>query len=335
MPATLIIAEAGVNHNGDLQIAKCMVDAAVDAGANIIKFQTFDAKKLVVKSLGLAGYQTSNLPTPQSQYEMLKKLEMSREMHFEIKNYCNYKKIEFCSTAFDIQSVDLLNELNVQRYKIPSGEITNYPLLEKIGGLSKKIIMSTGMANEDEILAALNVLTNSGANLKDITLLHCTSEYPAPMDSINLKAMNSIGKKFNTAVGYSDHSVGIEVSIAAVALGATVIEKHFTLDRKMIGPDHKASIEPIELKKLVDSIRNVEVSLGSEKKEPSKIELNNIRLTRKSIVANKIISKGEPFTYENITTKRAGGGGISPMMIVSVIGRFAPRNFDLDELIEL
>lgn len=330
----LVIAEAGVNHNGDLEIARNMIDAAVSAGADVIKFQTFRADHLVVEDLRLATYQKIQMNGIESQYEMLKKLEMSRDMHLKLADYCYKRKIEFCSTPFDLACVDLLLDLGIERFKIPSGEITNLPLLRKIGGLGKKIIMSTGMAEEYEVSEALGILKAAGAKLEDITVLHCTTEYPAPFDSINLRAMTTIHNKFGVAVGYSDHSEGIEVAIAAAALGASVIEKHFTLDRSMSGPDHMASIEPRELGVMIQAIRNIEIALGNGIKTPDRVEKKNLNLVRRSIVARRTILEGEVFSMENIALKRAGNG-ISPMLLDKVLGNKALRNFDKNEVIEL
>ncbi|MBE8400931.1 N-acetylneuraminate synthase [Leptospira borgpetersenii] len=332
---TLIIAEAGVNHNGDIELARKLIDAAANAGADIVKFQTFEAKRLVTKSAKKADYQnvmTNNIA--ESQYEMLKKLELSKEDHEKLIQHCKKNRIEFLSTAFDLQSLVFLEQLNLSRYKIPSGEITNLPYLQKIGSLSKPIILSTGMSTLGEIESALLVLEKMGMNRNEITVLHCNTEYPTPYSDVNLSAMKSIADAFKVKVGYSDHTSGIEVSVAAVALGASVIEKHFTLNRSLPGPDHKASLEPNELKTMVQSIRNVELSLGDGIKKPSSSEFKNISIARKSIVAAYSIKTGEMFTRENLTVKRPGNG-ISPMRLDEVIGLKAKRDFSEDELIDL
>lgn len=331
---TLIIAEAGVNHNGDMNIAEKLINVAFDAGVDIVKFQTFNATELASNFAKKADYQISNMQEGGTQVSMLKKLELSVQDHFRLIEICKKKNIQFLSTAFDLKSIDLLIELGLSLWKIPSGEITNYPYLKKIGELNQKIILSTGMANLGEIESALNVLINSGSSLENITILHCTTEYPAPFHEVNLYAMETLKSAFRTKVGYSDHTVGIEVAIAAVALGATVIEKHFTLDKNLPGPDHKASLEPNELKMMVSSIRNIETSMGDGIKKPSSSERKNIPIARKSIVAIRRISKGEIFSESNITAKRPGDG-LSPMNWDMVIGKQAKRDFQVDELIEL
>ncbi|EKR16983.1 N-acetylneuraminate synthase [Leptospira interrogans] len=331
---TLIIAEAGVNHNGDMNIAEKLINVAFDAGVDIVKFQTFHATELASNFAKKADYQISNMQEGGTQVSMLKKLELSVQDHFRLIEICKKKNIQFLSTAFDLKSIDLLIELGLSLWKIPSGEITNYPYLKKIGELNQKIILSTGMANLGEIESALNVLINSGSSLENITILHCTTEYPAPFHEVNLYAMETLKSAFRTKVGYSDHTVGIEVAIAAVALGATVIEKHFTLDKNLPGPDHKASLEPNELKTMVSSIRNIEKSMGDGIKKPSSSERKNIPIARKSIVAIRNILKGEIFSESNITTKRPGDG-LSPMNWDIVIGKQARRDFQIDELIEL
>ncbi|UOG29261.1 N-acetylneuraminate synthase [Leptospira noguchii] len=332
---TLIIAEAGVNHNGDLELARKLIDVAANAGADIVKFQTFEAERLVTKSAKKADYQNSATDnTAESQYEMLKKLELSKENHEKLIQHCKQTGIEFLSTAFDLQSLAFLEQLNLSRYKIPSGEITNLPYLQKIGSSGKPIILSTGMSTLGEIESALLVLETTGAKRDQITVLHCNTEYPTPYSDVNLSAMKSIADAFKIKVGYSDHTSGIEVSVAAVALGASVIEKHFTLNRSLPGPDHKASLEPNELKGMVRSIRNVELSLGDGIKKPSSSEFKNISIARKSIVAASSIKAGEIFTRENLTTKRPGDG-ISPMRLNEVIGLKAKRDFFEDELIDL
>lgn len=331
----LIIAEAGVNHNGSLEIAKRLVDEASSAGVDIIKFQTFKAEKLVSKAAKQAEYQKKNIGKgEETQYAMLKKLELSNEQHEELIAYCKSKNIRFFSTAFDMDSIDYLHSLNLGLWKIPSGEITNYPYLKKIASYKESVILSTGMCELTDIENAINVLVGNGVSKNMITVLHCNTEYPTPMKDVNLKAMLEIKKKFGVKVGYSDHTEGIEVPIAAVALGATVIEKHFTLKKNMEGPDHKASLEPSELKAMVKSIRNVEQALGTGHKTISESERKNIEIARKSIVAAKDIKEGEIFTADNITVKRPGNG-ISPMEWENVIGKVAKRNFQEEELIEL
>jgi N,N'-diacetyllegionaminate synthase len=333
---TLIIAEAGVNHNGTIELAKQLIEAAANAGADFVKFQTFKAGTLVSKSAKKAEYQQNNLNDgDDSQYAMLKKLELSEAMHLELITHCEKCGIQFLSTGFDKESIDFLDSLNIPFYKIPSGEITNKPYLQHIARKKRPVVMSTGMANMEEIKAALAVLTENGVPKNQITVLHCNTEYPTPMEDVNLKAMEHIRNELGVKVGYSDHTVGIEVPIAAVAIGATVIEKHFTLDRNLSGPDHKASMEPNELKAMVSAIRNIEKAIsGSGIKEPSRSEIKNIEIARKSILAAKTIIKGEPFTEENLTVKRPGNG-ISPMQWNEVIGQKAKRDFYEDELIEL
>ncbi len=335
MQKTIIIAEAGVNHNGAIELAKQLIDAAVSAGVDYVKFQTFNAAKLVTKHAKKAEYQQKNIGIEDdSQYRMLKKLELSVEHHYELIAYCKQKNIQFLSTAFDMESIEFLSSLHPDLWKIPSGEITNYPYLKRVAEENKPVILSTGMSTIDDIQAAINVLVKYGVNKQQITVLHCNTQYPTPMEDVNLLAMQTIAKEIGVKIGYSDHTLGIEVPIAAVALGATVIEKHFTLDRNMEGPDHKASLEPQELKTMVDTIRNVEKALGSSEKIVSASESENINIARKSIVATKFIAKGEIFTEENLTVKRPGSG-ISPMKWEEVIGEVAVRNFEEDELIEL
>jgi N,N'-diacetyllegionaminate synthase len=331
---TLIIAEAGVNHNGSIELAKGLIDAAVDAGVDVVKFQTFKAENLVSKSAKKAAYQTANTGNNDSQYAMLKQLELTKEAHIELMAYCVSKNIEFWSTAFDTDSILLLQQLGITKWKIPSGEITNLPFLEKIGALKQEIIMSTGMCKLTEIEDAIQVLTQAGTLKEAITILHCNTEYPTPMQDVNLRAMQTIKEHFNVTVGYSDHTDGIEVPIAAVALGAQVIEKHFTLDKSMQGPDHKASLNPQELNVMVAAIRNIEVALGSSTKAPSPSEEKNISIARKSIVASKNIKIGETFSEDNLTTKRPGDG-LSPMTWYDVIGKQAGKDFDQDEKITL
>ncbi len=328
---TLIIAEAGVNHNGSLQMAKKLVDAAKDCGADIVKFQTAKLDSLVSKSANMADYQKKNTGVEESQKDMLSKLLLSFEDFVELARYCKEVGIQFLSTPFDIESIRFLNDMQ-DIWKVPSGEITNYPYLVEIGKTKKKVILSTGMAEIDEIQAAIDVLNENGAN--DITILHCTTEYPAPIKDVNLNVMQTMRETFGYPVGYSDHTQGIEVDLAAVALGATVIEKHFTIDRNLPGPDHKASLEPDELKAMVAGIRKIELALGSKEKRPSEVELKNRLVARKSIVAKIVIKAGEELTEDNITTKRPGSG-INPMQWNEVIGTKAIRDFEEDELIEL
>lgn len=335
MNKVLIIAEAGVNHNGSLEIAKLLIDKAAEAGVDYIKFQTFKSEKLVAKSAKQAEYQQRNLgKSDDNQLSMLKKLELSENDHKELIEYCNKKGVKFFSTAFDLSTIDLLKSFNIGFWKIPSGEITNYPYLKKIASFHEPIILSTGMCELSDIETALNVLIEGGANKDNITVLHCNTEYPTPFADVNLKAMLEIGNKFGVKIGYSDHTKGIEVPIAAVALGATVIEKHFTLDKNMKGPDHKASLEPDELKAMVSAIRNIEQALGNGHKEISSSERKNIEVARKSIVAACNIKKGERLTEDNLTVKRPGTG-ISPMRWNEVVGTIAVRDFEEEEMIEL
>lgn len=330
----LVIAEAGVNHNGDLQLAKDLVDAAADAGADLVKFQTFKADSLLTGSAPKADYQVRNAGSDESQYQMIKRLELSESMHEELIAYCSEKGIGFLSTGFDISSIDYLHGLGITIFKVPSGEITNLPYLRHIGSLNGRVLISTGMSCLGEIEQALNAVEISGTPRDNITVLHCTTEYPTPMEDVNLRAMVNIGKAFGVSVGYSDHTPGIEVPIAAVALGATVIEKHFTLDRNLPGPDHQASLEPDELKAMVQGIRNIETAMGDGIKRPSPAEIKNKPIARKSLVAARPIQSGERFSEDNLVTKRPGTG-ISPMRWDEVIGRKAPRDFSEDELIEL
>ncbi len=333
MKKIFIIAEAGVNHNGSLDLAKKMIDAAVEAGADAVKFQTFKAEKVISKYAPKAEYQKKTTTADESQLEMVKKLELDAAAHRTLIDYCKKKNIQFLSTPFDLESIDLLNGLGLDIFKIPSGEITNLPYLRKIGALKKEIILSTGMADLREIENALDVFIGAGTKLKDIIVLHCNTEYPTPVEDVNLNAMLTIKATFpGIQVGYSDHTIGIEISIAAVAIGATVIEKHFTLDKNMEGPDHKASLEPDELKIMVHSIRNIEKALGSCIKKPSPSELKNKPIARKSIVAVRKIRKGEPFTEENLTVKRPGTG-VNPMQWDEVIGQRASKDYQPDELI--
>lgn len=327
-----IIAEAGVNHNGSLDNAKKLVLAAKNAGVDAVKFQTFNTDNLVTKTAVKAEYQVNNTGNNDSQYEMLKKLELSQQDYRELRELCDELDIEFMSTPFDIESIEQLENLNVNRFKLPSGEITNYPYLVRLAKTNKPIIMSSGMATVEDIEATITVLKENG--VKDLSLLHCTTEYPAPFQEVNLKAMEYLRNKFGLRIGYSDHTKGIEVPIAAVAMGAEIIEKHFTLDKNMEGPDHKASLEPNELLAMVKAIRNVELAIGDGEKKPSKSEIKNKTVARKSIVAKKRILQGEIFAEDNLTTKRPGTG-ISPMLWNEVIGQIASKTFEVDELITL
>ena len=330
---TLIIAEAGVNHNGDIALAKKLIDAAAEAGVDYVKFQTFNSKKLVSKFAQKADYQIENTKnSSDSQLQMLQKLELSKEIHFELLDYCAQKSIKFLSTGFDLDSLDFLNELGIERFKVPSGEITNLPYLRKIASFQKPVIISTGMADIGEVGGALNIVLEGGIPKKDITILHCNTEYPTPMRDVNLTAMNTIGQTFSVSVGYSDHTLGIEVPVAAVAMGAEVIEKHFTLNKTMKGPDHRASLEPLELKAMVTAIRNIEEALGNGRKLPSESEQKNKPIARKSIMASASIKKGEIFTIKNITVKRPGTG-ISPMKWDEIIGSAAKKDYTEDEMI--
>lgn len=332
MSKVFVIAEAGVNHNGDIENAKKMIDIAVQAGADAVKFQTFKAEKLVCKTAEKAEYQKITTSAEENQFDMLKKLELTESMHEKLSEYCLQKGIQFLSTPFDVESIEYLDRLGISIMKIPSGEITNYPYLKKIGHTKKKVIISTGMSELEEVEAAVKVLRDNGS--EDITVLHCNTEYPTPFLDVNLRAMITLKNKLGLDVGYSDHTPGIEVSIAAVALGATVIEKHFTLDKNMEGPDHKASLEPEELIVMVQAIRNVENALGTGIKSPSSSEKKNITIARKSIVAKRKIVKGELFSEDNLTTKRPGNG-ISPMRWNDIIGTYANRDYNIDELIEV
>ena len=332
MTKTFIIAEAGVNHNGSIDVAKKMIEEAARFGADAIKFQSFKAEKIVSKYADKAEYQKQTTDSKESQYEMIKKLELNVKAHKELMNFAVNKGIMFLSSPFDLESIDLLVELGLKIIKIPSGEIVNLPYLEKIGKLNKKVILSTGMSDLGEIEDALDVLISSGTDKENITVLQCNTEYPTPFEDVNLLAMITIKNAFNVNVGFSDHTLGIEVPIAAVAMGAQVIEKHFTLDRNMEGPDHKASLEPNEFAAMIKAIRNVEKALGSGIKKPSPSESKNIHIARKSIVAIKPIKKGEIFTEENIGIKRPGNG-ISPMRWNEIIGKKAIKNFKIDEMI--
>lgn len=335
MSKVLIIAEAGVNHNGSLQIAKQLVDKAVETGVDIIKFQTFKSDKLVSKAARQAEYQQRNIGNgDEGQLAMLKKLELSVEEHYDLMEYCKARDIRFLSTAFDMESIDFLHTLNMGLWKIPSGEITNYPYLKKIASFHEPIILSTGMCELSDIAAALKVLWDEGVRKEQISILHCNTEYPTPYKDVNLRAMLEIGEKFGVKIGYSDHTQGIEVPIAAVALGATVIEKHFTLDKTMEGPDHKASLEPEELKAMVSAIRHIEQALGTGHKTISESERKNIEIARKSIVAANPIKKGEILTEEKLTVKRPGTG-ISPMRWNDVLGTVATRDYSEEDMIVL
>lgn len=329
-----IIAEAGVNHNGSVKIAKRMVDTARECGADAVKFQTFRADRLLTRFAPKAEYQKKTTVKAESQFAMIKKLELPLDAYKELMDYCRKQKIVFLSTPFDLESIDLLDKLGMKIFKISSGEITNLPYLEKIGSIKKRIILSTGMSDLCEIKNALDVLADMGTLKEKITVLHCNTEYPTPMSDVNLKAMLSIRDAFDVAVGYSDHTAGIEVAISAVALGASVIEKHFTLDKDINGPDHKASLEPDELMAMVRGIRNIEQAIGSGIKKPSLSELKNRAVVRKSIVADKYIARGEIFTPENIATKRPGSG-LTPMKWHKIIGKAAKKAFREDEMIEL
>lgn len=327
-----IIAEAGVNHNGDIAIARKLVDAAVLAGADAVKFQTFKAESLVCKDAPKADYQMTTTEHVESQFDMLKKLELTPDMHQSLIEYCAQKGIMFLSTPFDIDSIHYLIDCGMNILKVPSGEITNYPYLREIGKTGKKVIISSGMSTLEEVREAVNVLRNHGSG--EITVLHCNTEYPTPYQDVNLQAMVTIRNELGVAVGYSDHTQGIEVPIAAAALGASVIEKHFTVDRNMEGPDHRASLEPKELRAMIKAIRNIEQAMGDGCKAPSASEEKNIDVVRKSIVARCDIKAGEMFTESNLTTKRPGTG-ISPMCWEQMIGQTAGRDFKADELIEV
>ena len=330
--SVFIIAEAGVNHNGSIKLAKDLIDVAVESGADAVKFQTFKAENLVSKTAEKADYQKKTTDALESQFDMIKKLELDVSTHKELLAYCQEKGIMFLSTPFDHDSIDLLSDLGLQIFKIPSGEITNLPYLKHIGSLGKRVILSTGMSDLKEVEDALSILIDAGTSKTNITVLHANTMYPTPMEDVNLNAMLTIQKEFDISVGYSDHTLGIEVDIAAVAMGATVIEKHFTLDKVMDGPDHKASLEPEELIIMVKGIRNIEKALGSSKKKPSPSESININIVRKSIVANKDIQKGDLLTDKNIIVKRPGYG-ISPMKWDGIIGTVATKNYKIDDLI--
>jgi N,N'-diacetyllegionaminate synthase len=334
MKKAIIIAEAGVNHNGDLEIAKKLIDVASEAEADYVKFQTFKADKIATKNASKAEYQKRNTGNDENQLKMLRQLELSEDDHKQLINYCSQKSIHFLSTPFDLDSIDLLKNLGIRLGKIPSGELTNLPFILKMAKTFDELILSTGMADASEIAASVKAITDSGFSKNKLTILHCTTEYPAPFSEVNLFAMQSLAKQFDVAVGYSDHTKGIEVPIAAIALGAVVIEKHFTLDRNMDGPDHKASLEPQELKAMVSAIRNIEEALGDGIKKPTDSEIKNKAIARKSIVAARLIKKGEVFTEQNLTVKRPGNG-LSPMKWFEVIGSISPKDFQEDELILL
>lgn len=330
----IIIAEAGVNHNGDLSRALQMVDIASDSGADYVKFQTFKAEKLVNSAAKMAEYQVANTGREESQLAMLRRLELREDDFRKIAEHCRQKGIGFLSTPFDIESVDFLVSLGMDYIKIPSGEITNYPYIRHISRLGIPVIMSTGMCGLEEVRDAFKLLLKGGLERNDITLLHCNTQYPTPMEDVNLRAMSELRHEFGTAIGYSDHTLGTEVPIAAVALGATVIEKHFTLDRNLPGPDQVVSLEPVEFRSMARAIRNISLALGSGHKQITPSERNNMAVARKSIVAAKDIAEGEVFTEENLTVKRPGTG-ISPMRWPEIIGRKACRAFMADEIVEI
>ena len=334
VPHTIIIAEAGVNHNGSIDSAKKLIDIASEAGADYVKFQTFRAETLVTHNADKAEYQKGLTGNIETQFDMIKRLELDQDAHQELVQYCSEKDILFLSSPFDHESIDALAELNIPFYKIPSGEITNLPYLRHVGHMGKPVVMSTGMATLEEIRMAMEVLLEAGLKKEQLTILHCNTQYPTPMEDVNLRAMITIRDEFSVKVGYSDHTLGIEVPIAAVALGATLIEKHFTLDRTLPGPDHAASLEPEELKAMVASIRNIEKVMGNGIKKPSQSEIKNIPIVRKSIVAKKNIQKGEKFSKKNITVKRPGNG-ISPMQWDEVLGMISEKDYLLDDKISL
>lgn len=333
MQKTIIIAEAGVNHNGDINLAKKLIEIASDAGADYVKFQTFIASNCVSKIAKKAKYQLQNTLVDENQLDMIKKLELSKQDHEILINHCKKHSIKFLSTAFDLESIEFLSSLNLDFFKIPSGEITNFPYLKKIASYDKKIILSTGMATLGEIEKALDILVQNGTQRDKIIILHCNTEYPTPFEDVNLKAMQTLKEAFNLPIGYSDHTLGINIPIAAVAMGACVIEKHFTLDKNMQGPDHKASLEPEELKAMVKSIRELEQAFGDGIKIPSKSESKNKIIARKSLIAKKNIKKGEKFNEENLTTKRPGNG-ICAMKYEEYLGKIAKKDYMEDELID-
>ncbi len=334
MKKTIIIAEAGVNHNGDINLAKQLIEVASKSGADYVKFQTFKTELVVSKFAQKAEYQKQITKENESQFEMIKKLEFNNKTHLELLNGCKENNIKFLSTPFDLESIELLFDLGIKLYKVPSGEITNYPYLRKVAQKQLPIILSTGMANLSEIEQALDILLDNGLKRNAITILHCNTEYPTPIRDVNLKAMLTIKDAFKVNVGYSDHTLGIEIAIAAVSMGASVIEKHFTLDKTMDGPDHKASLEPDELKAMIKGIRDIELAMGSGIKKSSPSESKNKAIARKSIIAKRTIKKGEIFSEKNITVKRPGTG-ISPMRWEELIGKIAMKDFMLDDLIEL
>lgn len=335
MSRTLIIAEAGVNHNGSLDLALRLVDAAARAGVDYVKFQTFRSENLVSESAKTAKYQRDNMGDGcTSQIEMLRALELSHDDHYRIIEHCKERAVRFLSTAFDLESIEFLEHLGISLWKVPSGEITNFPYLRAVGRTQKPVILSTGMSNMEEIEAAIDTLTRFGTPKNEITLLHCTTQYPTPKDEVNLRAMETMRRQFGVPVGYSDHTEGIEIPVAAVAMGATVVEKHFTLDRGMKGPDHRASIEPTELEDMVRNIRNVEMALGDGVKRATPSEIQNMSVARKSIVAACDIELGEIFTEDNLTAKRPGDG-LSPMLWEDVVGTLAKRSFTKDEMVEI
>lgn len=331
MSKVIIIAEAGVNHNGDIEIAKKLVDVAVESGADYVKFQTASLDGIVSKSAKMSEYQIRNIGVETSQKEMLSRLLLPYEAFEELYEYCKKKNIAFLSTPFDIESIDFLDNLGVPFWKIPSGEITNYPYLRHIGQTGKAVIMSCGMSTLEEVEAAIRVLKENGTT--EISILHCNTDYPTKMSDVNLRAMNLLKEKLGVPVGYSDHTLGTEVSIAAVALGAEIIEKHFTLDRSMEGPDHICSLEPSELKKMVEAIRNIEWALGKKEKKVTDSEMHNIAIVRKSIVCARRIKCGEVLTEDMLTTKRPGTG-INPMLWEQVIGKSANRDYDEDDVLD-
>jgi N,N'-diacetyllegionaminate synthase len=330
--SVFIIAEAGVNHNGSIDLAKKLIDVASNSGADAVKFQTFKAADLVIKNAQKAEYQKKTTGLEESQFDMIKKLELDDKSHKELISYCDSKKIMFLSSPFDIDSIKFLHDLDLQIFKIPSGEITNLPYLREIGKLNKKVILSTGMANLEEIKDAIDILKTEGTQKDNITVLHANTMYPTPMRDVNLKAMLTIGETFDINYGYSDHTLGIEVDIAAVAMGAKCIEKHFTLDKNLEGPDHKASLEPDELKSMISAIRNIEIALGSSIKKPTESETSNIQIARKSIVTKTKIKKGDTLNNKNLSTKRPGSG-ISPMRWDDIVGTKAKKNYNEDELL--
>ena len=332
MGNTFIIAESGDDHNGNFENALKLVDAAVEAGADCVKFQTFVTEEIITKNAKMAEYQINNTGCEESQFSMVKKLELSFYEFKLIKKYCDEKKIMFLSTPFDIPSIEFLEELNIPIFKIPSGEVTNLPYLVKIAQTGKSVILSTGMCEVKDIQLAIQILEDNGCGT--ITLLHCNTEYPTPYEDVNLNAMTTMRKKFKKEVGYSDHTLGIEVPVAAVAMGATVIEKHFTLDKTMPGPDHKASLEPDELNEMIIKIRNIEKALGDGVKRVSNSERKNITIARKSIVARKSIARGELFTEDNLAVKRPGNG-MSPLLWNKIIGTKANKDYVVDELIKI